>query len=102
MVMAGKPKKQQVAFAQGGFAGGFVDKPTRFQFAQGGEIRDGLMGEAGGEFIMPAARMPNGDMGVAAQGGGPPQIISWVDAGKYFLGLFNNGYLGVASAENVR
>lgn len=49
-------------FAQGGV----VNMPTRFM-SRGGA---GLMGEAGPEAILPLQRLPNGDLGVAAQGGG--------------------------------
>lgn len=49
------------AFAQGGVVG----QPTLFKFASG----IGLMGENGGEAIMPLARLPGGDLGVKALGG---------------------------------
>lgn len=66
-------------FAQGGvftdgiepFArGGIVNSPTLFKFANGGTMRNGLMGEAGPEAIMPLRRGPDGRLGVAATGGG--------------------------------
>ena len=47
-----------VYFAQGGY----VDRATAFGLGSG----IGIMGEAGGEFILPAARMANGQMGVQA------------------------------------
>ena len=42
--------------------GGYVDRATAFGLGSG----IGIMGEAGGEFILPAARMANGQMGVQA------------------------------------
>ncbi len=57
-------------FAQGGaFGGQVVQYPTLFRFAQGGALRNGLMGEAGPEAIMPLARDSTGRLGVQAQGG---------------------------------
>lgn len=64
-------------FAQGGVfgpgrtltpfaAGGVIDRPVVFPFAQG----IGLAGEAGPEAIMPLKRGPGGDLGVEAVGGG--------------------------------
>ncbi len=50
--------------------GGIVDRPTLFKFAQGGAMRDGLMGEAGPEAILPLTRGPGGRLGVASGGGG--------------------------------
>lgn len=50
--------------------GGVVNTPTLFPFAGG----TGLMGEAGAEAIMPLSRLPNGDLGVKAGGGGSPDI----------------------------
>lgn len=46
--------------------GGVVTRPTLFPMARG----MGLMGEAGAEAVMPLRRMPGGDLGVAATGGG--------------------------------
>jgi hypothetical protein len=70
-------------FAAGGYAfdngilpfarGGIVDAPTRFRFADGGAMRDGIMGEAGPEAIMPLKRI-NGQLGVSAEGGGAANI----------------------------
>jgi len=55
------------AFAAGGaFTNQIVSAPTYFKHGGG----FGLMGEAGPEAIMPLTRMPNGDLGVAASGGG--------------------------------
>lgn len=50
--------------------GGIVDSPTLFKFANGGVMRDGLMGEAGPEAILPLKRGRGGKLGVAMQGGG--------------------------------
>ena len=52
--------------------GGVVSRPTMFPMANGGV---GLMGEAGAEAIMPLTRMPSGDLGVKAQGGGGKNVI---------------------------
>lgn len=46
--------------------GGVVSSPTVFPMANG----MGLMGEAGPEAVMPLKRLPSGDLGVQAQGGG--------------------------------
>lgn len=56
-------------FANGGtFTNSVVSNPTLFKFANGGKL--GLMGEEGPEAIMPLGRLPNGKLGVHAQGGG--------------------------------
>ena len=47
-------------------AGGIVNSPTLFKFANG----TGLMGEAGPEAIMPLSRGSDGKLGVKAAGGG--------------------------------
>ena len=54
-----------------------VATPTLFAFAQGA----GLMGEAGPEAIMPLVRMPSGDLGVRAAGGGGVTSIVNVNLG---------------------
>lgn len=56
----------RMAFAMGGV----VDRPTAFKFARGGQMADGLMGEAGPEAILPLSRGPGGKLGVRASGGG--------------------------------
>ncbi|GHT73027.1 hypothetical protein FACS1894124_0730 [Spirochaetia bacterium] len=91
-LMAAVPKKP-VPFAKGAaFTGSIVDKPTRFKFAQGGELQDGIMGEAGEEFIMPAARMPNGMLGVNATGGGQTVYgVSPYDIANFVVQMINNG-----------
>ena len=48
--------------------GGIVNKPTLFQYANGGSGRFGLMGEAGAEAIMPLRRGRNGKLGVESSG----------------------------------
>lgn len=50
--------------------GGVFNEPTFFKFAQGGALRDGVMGEAGPEAIMPLRRGADGSLGVVATGGG--------------------------------
>ena len=50
---------------QGFATGGIVDRPTRFGMYGNG----GVMGEAGSEAIMPLTRLPDGSLGVKAQGG---------------------------------
>jgi hypothetical protein len=61
----------QANFAQNSIqpfaAGGIVSSPTLFQFADGGVSRNGLMGEAGPEAIMPLERGPDGKLGVSAK-----------------------------------
>ena len=96
-MMAAMPKKATVAFANGGaFAGAVVDRPTRFTFAHGGEFRQGLMGEAGAEAIMPLERMADGVLGVNASGAGtgggePVYAVSPQDLQNYFIKLINDG-----------
>jgi len=51
-------------------SGGIVSRPTLFKFASGGAMRNGLMGEAGPEAIMPLRRSADGNLGVIASGGG--------------------------------
>lgn len=48
-------------------AGGIIGTPTYFPLMSGGV---GLAGEAGPEAILPLARGPDGQLGVASQGGG--------------------------------
>jgi phage-related minor tail protein len=47
--------------------GGIVTRPTFFKYAKGGEMQNGLMGEAGPEAIMPLKRGADGKLGVAAK-----------------------------------
>ena len=60
--------------------GGIVNKPTLFQYANGGSGRFGLMGEAGAEAILPLRRGSNGKLGVEASGGAIGNITVNVDA----------------------
>ena len=60
--------------------GGIVNKPTFFQYANGGSGRFGLMGEAGPEAIMPLRRGSNGKLGVEASGAAMGNITVNVDA----------------------
>jgi hypothetical protein len=56
-------------FAKGGtFSNSVVSSPTLFKFANGGITRNGLMGEAGPEAIMPLTRGSDGRLGVDATG----------------------------------
>lgn len=64
------PHGQIQAFA----AGGVIDRPTLFRFANGGIPSRGLMGESGPEAIMPLTRDGSGRLGVRAQGGGGTMI----------------------------
>ncbi|MCE2910215.1 MAG: phage tail length tape measure family protein [Burkholderiaceae bacterium] len=50
-------------------SGGVVTRPTPFRFAAGGTMRNGLMGEAGPEAIMPLRRTASGRLGVEVAGG---------------------------------
>jgi tape measure domain-containing protein len=45
--------------------GGIVTRPTFFKFANGGQMRNGLMGEAGPEAIVPLKRGPDGRLGIS-------------------------------------
>jgi len=51
-------------------AGGIVNRPTFFKFAQGGTMQNGVMGEAGPEGILPLKRGRDGKLGVISSGGG--------------------------------
>ena len=56
-------------FAKGGmFSNSIVSSPTLFKFANGGITRNGLMGEAGPEAIIPLSRGADGRLGVDATG----------------------------------
>jgi len=57
-------------------AGGIVNRPTFFKFAQGGAMQNGLMGEAGPEAIMPLKRGRDGKLGVVSSGGGGTTSIT--------------------------
>jgi lambda family phage tail tape measure protein len=100
------------AFANGGtfangiqpFAsGGVVNSPTLFKFASGGALRNGLMGEAGPEAIIPLKRGRDGKLGVAG-GGGTTTVNVSVDAkGTSVQGSNSDGaQLGRAIAAAVQ
>ncbi|GHV80621.1 hypothetical protein AGMMS49944_24120 [Spirochaetia bacterium] len=97
-LMAAMPKKP-VPFAKGGvFTGGIVDKPTRFKFAQGGELQEGIMGEAGPEAILPIAKTPDGTYGVNAAGGGQTvHGVSPHDIANFVVQMINAG-----QTENIK
>jgi lambda family phage tail tape measure protein len=59
--------------------GGVVTRPTLFKFANGGTMRNGLMGEAGPEAIIPLKRGSDGKLGVSG-GSGATTINVSVDA----------------------
>jgi hypothetical protein len=83
--------------------GGVVNSPTLFQFANGGSLNNGLMGEAGPEAIMPLKRGSDGRLGVAqvsdggaqrrheAMGGSPAQQKQSVDFNLKFETTMING-----------
>jgi TP901 family phage tail tape measure protein/lambda family phage tail tape measure protein len=59
------------AFAKGAsFTNQVVNQPTFFKFANGGQMANGVMGEAGEEAIMPLTRDSKGRLGVNANGNG--------------------------------
>lgn len=60
-------------------AGGVVNSPTLFKFASGGALRNGLMGEAGPEAIIPLRRGRDGKLGVSG-GGSTNNVVVNVDA----------------------
>jgi hypothetical protein len=60
--------------------GGVVTSPTLFKFANGGTMRNGLMGEAGPEAIIPLKRGADGKLGVAGGGGSGANVTVNVDA----------------------
>lgn len=61
-------------FDQGGVqafaSGGVVTRPTPFKFASGGSFKNGLMGEAGPEAILPLKRGSDGRLGVTMNSSG--------------------------------
>jgi len=68
-----------VPYAHGGtFTNQIVNTPTFFK--HGGKL--GVMGEAGPESIMPLKRMANGDLGVAASGGGAKVTVNIINNAK--------------------
>jgi hypothetical protein len=88
-LIAAYPKKV-AAYAKGGI----VDSPTVFKFRRGGELQDGIMGEAGAEAIMPLSRMANGDLGVQASGAAQAagQYTTIENLLGFMVKLYNDGY----------
>jgi len=58
--------------------GDVFHRPTIFQFAKGGGMALGELGEAGPEAVMPLRRGPDGSLGVVAQGAGSGSNVSIV------------------------
>jgi len=80
--------------------GGIVNQPTAFQFAAGGAMRNGLMGEAGPEAILPLTRI-NGDLGVKSVGGGDGgNIYLSIDARGASPGVENRIIAALKTTEN--
>jgi phage-related minor tail protein len=102
-LLAAVPKKPK-PFALGGvFGGGIVDKPTRFKFAQGGTIQDGIMGEKAEEAIVPLERMASGALGVnATTAQNEVRAVSLHDLSKYMVQMINDGQAGAIRSEYVR
>lgn len=50
------------------FTNSIVSSPTLFQFANGGALSNGVMGEAGPEAVLPLSRGPGGRLGVDVSG----------------------------------
>ena len=67
-----KPNANGNVFAANGIqrfaSGGVFNSPTPFRFASGGGFKNGLMGEAGPEAVMPLKRGSDGKLGVAVSG----------------------------------
>ena len=56
-------------------SGGVVNSPTFFKFASGGGFKNGLMGEAGPEAILPLKRGSDGKLGVTMNGSGGSNVV---------------------------
>lgn len=56
-------------------SGGIFSTSTPFKFASGGMMRNGVMGEAGPEAIMPLRRGADGKLGIAGAGGGSTSVV---------------------------
>ena len=56
-------------------SGGVVNSPTFFKFASGGGFKNGLMGEAGPEAILPLKRGSDGKLGVTMNGSGGNNVV---------------------------
>jgi len=64
------------SYAKGGaFTNKIIDTPTTFSFAKG----TGLMGEAGGEAIVPLGRTKDGSLGIKSTGGGTEVIVNVIN-----------------------
>lgn len=71
-------------FARGGaFTNSIFSSPTYFRFANGGQMSNGVMGEAGPEAVMPLRRGPDGKLGIASGAGGAGQT----QAPKVYLNI---------------
>lgn len=55
--------------------GGVVNSPTFFKFASGGGFKNGLMGEAGPEAILPLKRGSDGKLGVSMNSTGGNNVV---------------------------
>jgi phage-related minor tail protein len=75
--------------------GGVVASPTYFG-AGGGSV--GLMGERGAEAILPLARGPNGQLGVAAQDGARAPVAVTVNIAAQDVESFKRSESQIASA----
>ena len=80
------------------FADGGVVRSPSF-FPMGGDM--GLMGEAGAEAILPLQRGPDGALGVAAAGGGGPQIVFNVTANDAVSFRKSEGQISAMLARSV-
>lgn len=56
-------------------SGGVVNSATFFKFASGGGFKNGLMGEAGPEAILPLKRGSDGKLGVSMNGSGGNNVV---------------------------
>lgn len=97
-------------FAQGGVfenkivpyaKGGLVDKPTVFEYANGGSGRFGLMGEAGPEAIMPLTRGADGKLGVEAHGAASNDIDIVVNVDASSSNVQSDGQQGKALGQAI-
>lgn len=87
------------AFASGGAfgLGEVLTQPTVFRFASGGSWRTGVAGEAGPEGALPLKRMPDGKLGVYADGAGGVTVQINVQ-GVQDEGTLRRSAAGVAAA----
>lgn len=82
-----------VPFAAGGAFGNgeILTQPTYFKFKQGGNVRDGVAGEAGAEAALPLKRAQGGQLAVYAEGVADALPIK----------RLANGKLGVVAASEM-